>query len=287
MKYDSATKCISPELSRDIATLVLGEKPDLEPISESLPADERRADFLAKIAGDEESIIHIEFQTRYDSRMPVRMLTYYARILDRYGLPVYPVVVYLAKTSVPIETTYSSHVRNKHVIAFNYDVIKVWELKSKMVFKNKLAGLYALAPLMPDADLNECRERMIEAIRENLISQNAYMCMATFASLIHPKEMVKNMIQDKLLKESPFYRDVLEEGREEGREEGKEEGRGEGMEKTIIAALAARFGSVSDRLSERVHNIRERNSALFDEMIKLAVTAKDIGEFERKLDKMA
>jgi len=207
--------------------------------------------------------------------MPVRMLTYYARILDRYGLPVYPVVVYLAKTSVPIETTYSSHVRNKHVIAFNYDVIKVWELKSKMVFKNKLAGLYALAPLMPDANLNECRERMIEAIRENLISPNAYMCMATFASLIHPKEVVKNMIQDKLLKESPFYRDVLEEGREEG------------MEKTIIAALAARFGSVSDRLSERVHNIRERNSALFDELIKLAVTAKDIGEFERKLDKMA
>ena len=98
--------------------------------------------------------------------------------------------------------------------------------------------------------------------------------MATFASLKYPKEVVKNMIQDKLLKESPFYQDVLEEGREEG------------MEKTIIAALAARFGSVSDRLSERVHNIRERNSALFDEMIKLAVTAKDIGEFERKLDKM-
>jgi predicted transposase YdaD len=206
------------------------------------------------------------------------MLTYYARILDRYGLPVYPVVVYLTRTEIPIETTYSSHVRNKHVIAFNCDVIKVWELKSKMVFKNKLAGLYALAPLMPDADLNECRERMIEAIRENLISQNAYMCMATFASLKYPKEVVKNMIQDKLLKESPFYRDVLEEGREEGR--------GEGMEKTIIAALAARFGSVSDRLSERVHNIRERNIALFDELIKLAVTAKDIGKFERKLDKM-
>ena len=203
------------------------------------------------------------------------MLTYYARILDRYGLPVYPVVVYLAKTSVPIETTYISHVRNKHVIAFNYDVIKVWELKSKTVFRKGLAGLYALAPLMPDANLNECRERMIEAIRENLISPNAYMCMATFASLKYPKEVVKNMIQDKLLKESPFYLDVLEEGREEG------------MEKTIIAALAARFGSVSDRLSERVHNIRERNSALFDELIKLAVTAKDIGKFERKLDKMA
>jgi len=282
MKYDSATKCISQELSRDIATLVFGEKPGLEPISESLPADERRADFIAKIAGCEESIIHIEFQTRYDPRMPVRMLTYYARILDRYGLPVYPIVVYLTKTETPIETTYSSHVRNKHVIAFNYDVIKVWEMRSKMVFANDLVGLYALAPMMPDANIAECKAKMIEAIEQNLISSDAYMCMVTFASLIHPKEVVKNMIEDKLLEQTPFYKDVLEEGREKGREEGKEEG----MEKTIIAALAARFGSVSERLSERVHNIRERNRALFDELIKLAVTAKDLGEFERKLDRM-
>jgi len=33
MQYDSAIKCISPELSADIATLILGRKPELEPIS--------------------------------------------------------------------------------------------------------------------------------------------------------------------------------------------------------------------------------------------------------------
>ena len=78
------------------------------------------------------------------------------------------------------------------------------------------------------------------------------------------------MIEDKLLKQSPLYEDLMEEG----------------VEKTIITALAARFGSVSDQLSERIHGLRERNSALLDELIKLAVTAKDIGDFERKLDKM-
>ena len=82
------------------------------------------------------------------------------------------------------------------------------------------------------------------------------------------------MIEDKLLKQSPLYNDLMEEGIEKG------------AEKTIITALAARFGSVSNHLSERIHNLRERNSALLDELIKLAVTAKDIGDFERKLDKM-
>jgi len=82
------------------------------------------------------------------------------------------------------------------------------------------------------------------------------------------------MIEDKLLKQSPFYADLIEDAG------------GDRVEKTIITALAARFGSVSDRLSERVHSLRERNSALLDELIKLVVTAKDIGDFERKLDKM-
>ena len=282
MQYDSAIKCISPELSADIATLVLGRKPDLKQISESLPSDERLVDFLAKMTGDDESILHIEFQTKYDSNMPVRMLAYHARIVERYGLPVYPVVVYLTQTDRPIETTYSSYIGGKHIFTFNYDVIKVWELKSKTVFRDELAGLYALTPLMPDADLAECREKLIGAVEHNLISASSYMCMATFARLKYSKEVVKNMIEDKLLKQSPFYEDLMEEGRVEGRVEGRDEN----AEKSLITVLSARFGSVSARMSERIHTLRERNSALLDELIKLAATVKDIGEFERKLDKM-
>ena len=270
MQYDSAIKCISPELSADIATLVLGRKPDLKQISESLPSDERLVDFLAKMTGDEESILHVEFQTKYDSNMPVRMLAYHARIVERYGLPVYPVVVYLTQTDRPIETTYSSHVGGKHIFTFNYDVIKVWELKSKTVFRDELSGLYTLTPLMPDADLAECREKLIWAVEHNLISASSYMCMATFARLKYSKEVVKNMIEDKLLQQSPLYGDLIEEG----------------MESSILTVLSARFGSVSARMSKRIHNLRERNSALLGELIKLAATVKDIGEFERKLDKM-
>jgi predicted transposase YdaD len=48
------------------------------------------------------------------------------------------------------------------------------------------------------------------------------------------------MIEDKLLKQSPFYEDLMEEGRVEGRVEGM----GEGAEKSIITVLSARFGSV-------------------------------------------
>jgi predicted transposase YdaD len=83
------------------------------------------------------------------------------------------------------------------------------------------------------------------------------------------------MIKDKLLKQSTFYKETRDEGMSAGRESG------------VRSVLAARFGSVSDRLSGRIHSIMERNGSLFEDIIKLAATAKDMGEFERKLDRMA
>jgi len=85
-------------------------------------------------------------------------------------------------------------------------------------------------------------------------------------------------MMDNVLEQTPLYQDVLEKGMEKGMEKGVESG--------IITVLAARFGSVSDRLSERVHNLRERNVNVLTELMKLAATVKDLGEFERKLDRM-
>jgi predicted transposase YdaD len=95
------------------------------------------------------------------------------------------------------------------------------------------------------------------------------------------------MIKDKLLKQSTFYKETRDEGITRGREEGMSAGITRGRESGVRSVLAARFGSVSDRLSGRIHLIMERNGSLFDDIIKLAATAKDMGEFERKLDRMA
>jgi len=86
------------------------------------------------------------------------------------------------------------------------------------------------------------------------------------------------MVEDKLLEQSSLYVDLMEEG--------VVRGGGEGAEKSIIAVFSVCFGLVLARMSERIHNFRERNSARLGELIKFAATVKDIGEFERKLDRM-
>ena len=283
MKYDATMKCLFPKLPGDLVTLIFDKRLDIEPISESLPTTEHRPDFLARVSDEEgDFIIHIEFQTAQDRTMPVRMVSYYGRILAKYKLPVYPIVLYLTPEGTRVEDRYTSSIRNKHVMTFDYDVKQVWELQSKEIFENRLYGLYPLTFLMADTNIGECTRNLDDAIKHNHLDRECYVCARILAELKYSPEVVKEMIGDDFIKQSTVYKEALHEGEAIGREEGVSMGR----EKDILSVLAIRFNQVPDRLSRRIHNLRERNGSLFDNLIKLAVTAKDIGDFERKLGKM-
>ncbi len=287
MKYDSTMKCLSPKLPGDLATLIFNKRLDIEPISESLPTTEHRPDFLARVSDEgEDFIIHIEFQTAHDLIMPVRMVSYYGRILAKHKLPVYPIVLYLTPEGAPVKGGYTSSVRNKHVMTFDYDVKRVWELQSKKIFENRLYGLYPLTFLMDDTDIGECTRNLDDAIKHNHLDNECYVCARILAELKYSPEVVKEMIGDDFIKQSTVYKEALHEGEAMGISIGREEGVAIGREKDILSVLATRFNQVPDQLSQRIHNLRERNGSLFDDLIKLAVTAKDIGDFERKLGKI-
>ena len=279
MKYDATMKCLSPKLPGDLATLIFNKRLNLNQISESLPTTEYRPDFLAKVSDEEgDFILHIEFQTAQDIEMPVRMVSYYGLILAEHKLPVYPIVLYLTPKGVPAKGGYTSSVRNQHVMTFDYDVKRIWELKSKKIFEKQLYGLYPLTFLMADADTDECVRNLDYAIKHNYLDRECYVCARILAELKYSSEKVKEMIGDDFIKQSTVYKEALHEGEAMGISIGRE--------KDILSVLATRFNQVPDRLSQRVHNLRERNGSLFDDLIKLAVTAKDIGDFERKLGKM-
>jgi predicted transposase YdaD len=223
MHYDIAMKCISTELSRDLTTLIFNRRLNLEPLPTALPSTEHRADFLAKVISDEDFIIHIEFQTRYDPDMPVRMVSYYGRILHEHRLPVYPIVVYISPEDAgrKIESTYRSHILDTHVMTFDYAVISVWELETGSIFENKLYGLYPLTLLMKDADVDRCIREIVDAVKHKHLNVDACTCARIFAELKYPEEVVKAMSLDdleKLMKESRFYKETFGKGREEGRE---------------------------------------------------------------------
>jgi hypothetical protein len=157
-------------------------------------------DFLAKMAGDEESILHIEFQTRYDPNMPVQD----ACVPCKDSGPLQVAGVHgrgLSHTNRPPNRDHIQLAcrRQAHIhIQIRCNQGLGTEIEDDL--QNELCGLYALTPLMPDADLAECIEKMIEAVEHNLISASSYMGMATFARLKYSKEVVNDFFTKNRVK---------------------------------------------------------------------------------------
>ncbi|MGH9388008.1 MAG: DUF4351 domain-containing protein, partial [Vicinamibacteria bacterium] len=71
-----------------------------------------------------------------------------------------------------------------------------------------------------------------------------------------------------------------EAGREEGREAGREEGRGagvvEGMRRTLVRLLAAKFGELSDEVTERVRSLSEDELESVLDRVLTAATLEEL-----------
>ena len=276
MQYDIISKRVSERFPADFAELILGKSiRKIEVLPRELPLTEHRSDGLCKVSEeDQKFILHIEFQSSHDSKMPERMLSYYVRIMDKYDLPVYPVVIYLNPKDAgrAIENSYTSRVRSRQVIAFSYEVIRIWDIEVAYIFDNHLYGLYPFTPLAKGAKLNECIEKVDRAVKDKYLDSDTYMCMRVIAELKYSKEVIENMLDD-LLEKSEIYRELIEKGEKKGMEKG--------MEKSIISVLITRFGDIPDKVSQRIYNIH--NSSVLRDLLKLAVTSRDIDEFEREL----
>ncbi|HZK61550.1 MAG TPA: hypothetical protein VFC41_05695, partial [Anaerovoracaceae bacterium] len=114
-------------------------------------------------------------------------------------------------------------------------------------------------------------------IDDKVLKSEMLVCTSILAGLKYPKDMIKSLMKEEIMKESVIYQDILNEGKVEGKAEGK----AEGMEESIISVLSTRFDNVSANLVEMVHHIK--NKSKLNDFLKLAVTSKSISEFEQKI----
>jgi flagellar biosynthesis/type III secretory pathway protein FliH len=122
----------------------------------------------------------------------------------------------------------------------------------------------------------------------------------TLASLVFSRENTTDLEwlhrrlseMHNILRESPFYQEILQEGREEGRQEGREEGRQEGLEKgrqeklqvlrdTLLNVVQARFPKMV-RLAKGQAAIIDDPAALESLIVQVSI-AQDAKEAKRAL----
>jgi hypothetical protein len=180
-QYDIALKSMFHAGGRGVLR-ALGIEGPLQRLDLELPsARERRLDFLAQSRSD--ALLHIEFQTRKAPRFVLRMLGYYAEILERYAagpsaaMEIRQILIYLGQD----RWTPPASLRHSN-LTFRFEVVNVADLEA--------------GPLVESGDLGDavfallCRDgtspAMMRAILARIAEAPPDRCDGATYGYIHP-----------------------------------------------------------------------------------------------------
>ena len=246
-------------------------------------------------------LIHIENQSTHDPDFPRRMFHYYIRLVEKYKLPVYPVVIFSYETPrTPAPSVYTESFPDKTVLQFNYTVIQLNRLSWRRFIKQPNPAATALMTRMqiPAGQRPKVKAECMRLISTLKLDPDKaeliYAFLDTYLELTAEENKIYEGELDKFepdVKETAMEiisrprREGREEGRVEGREEGREEGRvegrQEGKEEMLSLILEERFSTLPDDFTRRLDRL---TSEELDELGKTLLRFTSLADLERWLD---
>ena len=224
-------------------------------------------------------LIHVENQSKKQSDFPRRMFTYFARLHEKYSLPVYPVVLFSYDAPQRLEPNrYEVAFPGKTVLQFEYSVIQLNRLswrdyvskpnpvasalmaKMKIAPKDRPKVRLECLRLLATLKLDPARSQLIGGFIAAYLKLNAQerkQYEQEFAKLTHEEK------EANMERMNPWVKQGWDEGRKEGLQAGIQEGKKEGIqtgiqvgkEELIVRQLNRRFGSVSAQVTERLNRL--------------------------------
>ena len=132
----------------------------------------------------------------------------------------------------------------------DFRVVPVWEMEARRVLEEGIVALVPFVPLMKGADEGTIRDG-VRLLREQEAGEEAEVALALFASFVMDPERVQQIVRWDMavLRESPWYNQILEEGLQRGREQGLQQGVLDGQRQAIVHLLRVRFDPIGSRLA--------------------------------------
>ncbi len=183
----------------------------------------RESDVLIRATSPQygEFLVLNELQLRYQSEMPKRMRAYVALAEEKYNLPTYPVLINILKgNDTEITTTYQSEFAGLQARQ-DYRVINLWEVNVEIAFTQSVASLLPFVPLLKGGAEESTIQRALQILRADEQLSQLETVMAFFATFVLDSALVQQIMRwdMAILTESPWYQQILREGREQGRRE--------------------------------------------------------------------
>ena len=234
----------------------------------------RESDVLVKTWSQQtgEFLVLNELQLRYKDNMPRRMRAYAGLAEEHHSLPVYPVLVNILPPSAnkAIVTSYQSEVLGL-VARQDYRVINLWEVDYEVAFQPSLPSLLPFVPVLRGGGEARIVQQAVQLLRANEKLSELEPLLAFFASFVLEIPLVQQIMRWDMavLRESPWYQEILKEGQEQGLERGQEQGLERGLERGleqglqlgilsgIELGLELKFGSEGLRLMRSISQIED------------------------------
>ncbi len=246
-------------------------------------------------------LVHIEHQARRDPAMARRMFLYAAWLLERYGLPVWPVLLTsYAQPRRAEPNRYELVVQGKPIITFHYTVVQLNRLdwRDFLAHPNPVAAALMVRMNLAPADRVRVKAEILRLLLTlRLRPEKAQLILGfveTYLELTAKEELRLRRKIDTLSEEDqakimkmllPGERAGLRKGRQEGiqkgRQEGIQKGRQEGIQEDVLEALTIRFEQVPDGLREAITAIHD--PAHLRRLHRAAIQSATLEDFARSL----
>ncbi|MGH7170511.1 MAG: hypothetical protein ACRELF_14135 [Gemmataceae bacterium] len=209
--------------------LAILEEPTVEPIRVLTPDLSTVSAFADIVFSLGERILHIDFQSGGDIRLPRRVLMYNTLLHDEYGLPVHSIVVLLHpradRTDLTGTVSYQGR-PGRGGLTFQFEIVRLWQVPVNVLLQSGL-GTLPLAPLgqAPEGTVpEEIMAGAIERLRERIHSEAppsevAKLLTAAYVltGLRFRRGLTNQFFQgESAMMESDTYLYILEQGEAKG-----------------------------------------------------------------------
>ncbi len=236
------------------------QKPDIY-VKEFLASEfqwiSRENDVLLKVSNQEkqEFLILNELQLRYKNEMPWRIRAYTALAEEKYKLPVYPVLINILPNAKneQIPNFYQSEFMGIKSYQ-DYHVINLWEVSAELVFQENISSLLPFVPILKGGgDENVVKQALYQLRKDNKLDELEPL-LSFFASFVLEIPIVQQIMRWDMtvLRESPWYQQILKEGLETGEKQGLQKGE----LNLILRQLSRRFNNIDNDLILKIRQLQ-------------------------------
>ncbi len=257
--YDNAAKYMMVEHSQAFAEFIVGHSniTVLEKLQTEEPTlkSHQNDSTLKGQLGNETVILHTEVQTD-DSRKPMcyRVAGYNGFLTHLHEMPIYSNVLYLHPKAGRKDEGYYAYKGLGYAFTLRYKVIKLIEIEGEPILEAQLPGLLPFTPLMkppeginPNHWLERCIDVTASAHTDKHTRDTLLAALGVFGGLIYEPQLIKRLLPEGIMQESPFFQlyiqEATEKGHKAGLEQGLEQGERKGTIESIIALLAMQFNT--------------------------------------------